>query len=34
MVLQELLGELLAYNLLRFQMAQMAYSLKGIKRVS
>ena len=31
MVRQELWGVLLAYNLLRFQMAQMAYSLKGIE---
>lgn len=30
-VRQELWGVLLAYNLLRFQMAQMAYSLKGIE---
>ncbi len=30
MVRQELWGILLAYNLLRFQMAQMAYSLKSI----
>lgn len=31
MVRQELWGVVLAYNLLRFQMAQMAYSLKGIE---
>ncbi len=31
MVRQELWGVLLAYNLLRFQMAQMAYSLNGIE---
>lgn len=31
MVQQELWGVLLAYNLLRFQMARMAYSLKGIE---
>jgi len=31
MVRQELWGVLLAYNLLRFQMAQMAYSLKGVE---
>lgn len=31
LVQQELWGVLLAYNLLRFQMAQMAYSLKGIE---
>lgn len=31
MVRQELWGVLLAYNLLRFAMAQMAYSLKGIE---
>ncbi len=31
MVRQELWGILLAYNLLRFQMAQMAYSMKGIE---
>ena len=31
MVRQELWGVLLAYNLLRLQMAQMAYSLKGIE---
>lgn len=31
MVRQELWGILLAYNLLRFQMAQMAYSLKGVE---
>lgn len=31
MLRQELWGVLLAYNLLRFQMAQMAYSLKGIE---
>lgn len=31
MVRQELWGVLLAYNLLRFQMGQMAYSLKGIE---
>jgi IS4 transposase len=31
MVRQELWGVLLAYNLLRFQMAQMAYSMKGIE---
>lgn len=31
MVRQELWGVLLAYNLLRFQMAQMAYSLDGIE---
>ncbi len=30
MIRQELWGTLLAYNLLRFQMARMAYSLKGI----
>lgn len=30
MIRQELWGILLAYNLLRFQMARMAYSLKGI----
>lgn len=31
MVRQELWGVLLAYNLLRFAMAQMAYSLKGVE---
>ena len=31
MVRQELWGVLLAYNLLRFQMAQMAYSLDGVE---
>jgi len=31
MVRQELWGVLLAYNLLRFQMAQMAYSIKGVE---
>lgn len=31
LVRQELWGVLLAYNLLRFQMAQMAYSLKGVE---
>lgn len=31
LIRQELWGILLAYNLLRFQMAQMAYSLKGIE---
>ncbi|GAA5215581.1 hypothetical protein GCM10025776_12710 [Corallincola platygyrae] len=31
MVRQELWGVLLAYNLLRFQMARMAYSLKGVE---
>ncbi len=31
MVRQELWGVLLAYNLLRFQMAQMAYSLEGVE---
>lgn len=31
LVRQELWGVLLAYNLVRFQMAQMAYSLKGIE---
>jgi hypothetical protein len=31
LVRQELWGVLLAYNVLRFQMAQMAYSLKGIE---
>lgn len=31
MVRQELWGVLLAYNLVRFQMAQMAYSLKGVE---
>lgn len=31
MVRQELWGILLAYNLLRFQMARMAYSMKGIE---
>ena len=31
MVRQELWGVLLAYNLLRFQMARMAYSLEGIE---
>ncbi|GAA5173010.1 hypothetical protein GCM10023342_10800 [Modicisalibacter zincidurans] len=30
MVRQELWGTLLAYNLIRFQMARMAYSLKGV----
>jgi IS4 transposase len=31
MVRQELWGVLLAYNLVRYQMAQMAYSLKGVE---
>ncbi|WP_337024913.1 MULTISPECIES: transposase, partial [unclassified Pantoea] len=31
LVRQELWGVVLAYNLLRFMMAQMAYSLKGVE---